>query len=196
MIIDILSKIEDFYNIPILQFINKFSLDSFPKKRTFECKKCNTIMFSYISSCVIGGCIYCSKKDLCEECGRENFLQKTEACADDWECCTKKICYNKCIYVCDVCNTTFHDSGDIYIIDNDESDDEKTTTDQELFFESDSECESECDCENGCKEMENGEKHTSKFICNACNGKKDNIYASRPKIWYGMSVDEYIKKYG
>lgn len=175
MIIDILNKIEDFYNIPVLQFINKSSLYFFPKKLTFECKKCNIKMFSCASSCVVGGCIYCSKKDQCQECGRVNFLEKTDACADGYGCCTKKICYNECIYTCGICHMIFHNSEDIYVIDTNNNEDDNKE-----------------ECGNEKIKIE----QTSKFICNACNDKQNNIYTSRPKIWYGMSVEEYIEKYG
>lgn len=208
MIIDILDQIECRYNFPHLRLINKYTLLHLSDKKVYDCKECGKYMLNYYSRKIKSfvnnkcGCIYCSKKEECNECGTYNFLTETSACCD-YKCCYKYVCYNNCSYECDVCKKTFDCSDDVYIMATNKEDSEDQDEDQDEEDENDEDQDGEDENDEDQDEdhdenNENGDRKNTKkkFICNTCSVQKINMCTFRPNIWYGLSPDAYEEKYG
>lgn len=177
MIIDIIDIIENYSDVIYVRLLNKYVYNNLPIKKIYKCENCKKYMINDSHINIHNGCIYCSKKQNCQECGKNNFIAQYGACCD-WQCCYKYICYNGCSYKCQECGIISDDSENVFIIDHCDGSDDSGNSSEDY------------------NSSNNEKKKLATYICNQCNINKSNVYKKTPHVWYGLSYDEYEERYG
>ncbi len=180
---DLLSEIEDYSDSKIIRILNKetYSKLSNYTKDDVKCVKCNLFRIFYdyringfnnfekfksTNIREVQKCIHCSEYSNCEECGKHNILCEEYACADD--CCTKYVCYDSCDFKCVKCEKNYVSNKDIYIYPQDNKQNDNCVKPKVIF--------------------------NKQFICKNCIDN-NNTY-QKAEIWFGLSMEEYIRRYG